>query len=92
MYSPASVYIALAMAALGSNGESLQQFKKLLQFDTQAELAGSAHDLQNSLLVNGNGLTTSIANKVFTGLAEVKKEYVDLMSKHFASAFENVDF
>ena len=92
VYSPASIYIALAMAALGSRGESLQQFQTLLQFTNSNDLARLTHDLQNNLLATGNGITTSIANKVFSGLKEVNSEYVNLITQHFKSAFENVDF
>jgi len=80
VYSPASIYIALAMAALGSRGESLQQFQTLLQFTNSNDLARLTHDLQNNLLATGKGITTSIANKVFSGLKEVNNEYVNLIT------------
>lgn len=39
VFSPASIYFALAIAAIGSSGKSLAEFKKVMGFDNPLEMA-----------------------------------------------------
>jgi len=94
-FSPASIYIALSMAALGSDGDSLQEFKNILKFDSKKDLAESNKNLF-SILTNSNqnkkGIKFSVANKIYSGVPNVGKEYLKLMNSYFDSGIETVDF
>lgn len=54
--SPSSIYIALAMTAIGSKEDTLEEFKKLLQFSDIEELVKNLEELQKYMLQKGEDL------------------------------------
>lgn len=92
--SPYSVAVALALAAQGAKGSTLQQLVKGLHLsgDKQAvaeQFALSAESLSKNL---GNS-TLSIANKVFVQDGyTVKKEFGDVAVKSFRSEAQSINF
>ncbi|EAR84456.1 proteinase inhibitor I4 serpin (macronuclear) [Tetrahymena thermophila SB210] len=92
IFSPASIYIALSMAALGSNNQTLLEFKDILGFSNQSQLAENIGLLLKILQQNQQGITTQIANKIYQGIPQLGIEYYKIMMKHFDSMIQKVNF
>ncbi|KAL4479625.1 hypothetical protein ABPG72_004221 [Tetrahymena utriculariae] len=92
VFSPASIYLALAMVALGSKEKTLEEFKNLLNFNDINLLAKTTADLLKILQKDEKGLKTQIANKMYSGLPELGAEYQLIVSQNLGQAIEKVNF
>ncbi|KAL4435122.1 hypothetical protein ABPG74_003615 [Tetrahymena malaccensis] len=92
VFSPASIYLALTMVALGSKDKTLEEFKNLLNFNDVNQLAKSTSSLLKILEKDQKGIKTQIANKVYSGLPELGNEYQQIVSQYLGSAIEKVNF
>ncbi|EAR87685.1 proteinase inhibitor I4 serpin (macronuclear) [Tetrahymena thermophila SB210] len=92
IFSPASIYLALAMAGLGSNSQTLQEFKDVLGFENPQQFAKEVSNATQLLLTKSEGIQTRIANKIYSGLPNLKAEYQTMMKESFNSPVEQVNF
>ncbi|KAL4479626.1 hypothetical protein ABPG72_004222 [Tetrahymena utriculariae] len=92
IFSPASLYIALSMAALGSDSKTLAEFKDILGFSNQNQLAKNTGLLLKILQQDQSGITTQIANKIYQGISQLGTEYQKMMTMHFDSMIQKVNF
>ncbi|KAL4435123.1 hypothetical protein ABPG74_003616 [Tetrahymena malaccensis] len=92
IFSPASIYIALSMTALGSNNNTLLEFKNILGFSNQSQLAENTGSLLKILQQNQSGITAQIANQIYQGMSQLGVEYQKMMIEHFGSEIQQVNF
>ncbi|KAL4434970.1 hypothetical protein ABPG74_017726 [Tetrahymena malaccensis] len=92
IFSPASIYLALAMAGLGSNNQTLQEFKNVLGFENPQQFAKEVSNATKLLLTKSEGIQTRIANKIYSGLPNLKADYQTMMKDNFNSPVEQVNF
>ncbi|XP_014476095.1 PREDICTED: serine protease inhibitor 3/4-like isoform X3 [Dinoponera quadriceps] len=91
--SPLSAHVALSMAAIGSKGETKNQFKNVLHLpESQTQTLKNYQNLISSLN-NVENVTLKLANKLFiANNFEVKPEYKNDIQTHFYSDIQPVDF
>ncbi|KAL4445559.1 hypothetical protein ABPG74_004633 [Tetrahymena malaccensis] len=92
IFSPASIYLVLAMTSIGSNTETLQEFKNVLGFENPKQFAQQVRDATQILLDQSQGVQTKIANKIYYGFTNLDEEYQKIMQESFSSSIEQVDF
>ena len=88
-YSPVNVYMALAMLAETTGGNSRQQILELLGLDSIEALRTQASLLWNAHYANDGATTTILANSVWLDSSFSYKQATvnDLVNTYFASVF-----
>ncbi|EAR84457.2 proteinase inhibitor I4 serpin (macronuclear) [Tetrahymena thermophila SB210] len=92
VFSPASIYLALAMVAIGSKEQTLQEFKNLLDFNDINQLSKATASILKILQKDENNLKAHIANKVYSGLPELGADYQLIVSQNLGATIEKVNF
>lgn len=94
--SPFSISTALSMCYAGARNETAQQLKDLLHISklSDAEIL----DLNSKYISNiqhnlGGDVTITTANKIYPNVGfDVKKDFLELVTKHFHSGVHQVDY
>ncbi|MGE4290120.1 MAG: serpin family protein [Salinivirgaceae bacterium] len=93
--SPLSMYYALAMAGIGSDTETREEFEALLGWEnrTEEEVLELMLNLYTELMPQDNKLTLAIANSLWqrTGFP-VFDSYKDTVQKYFDAEIQSLDF
>ncbi len=98
-YSPASLYFALSLAAMGAGGETLEEFQALLGADDQAALAEQCGRLYRALYADGSRYGEGIASQcriadsmwMKQGM-KFEDDFIQTAKEDFYSSLFTVDF
>lgn len=94
-YSPISLYFALSMIAVGSNGETLDEFLDVLGISGKDKnyLSEQAEKLYRDLYFDNDPEKLIIANSLWlSDKAKFKESYISTIRQYFYSSLFNVDF
>lgn len=96
-FSPASIYVALAMAYGAARTETADEMRNVLQYDKAGINVENVHQSFRSLLEllnNGSDeYKLSMANAILSSINyEVLPEYKELLKTHYAAVLKEVDF
>ncbi|KAH9330852.1 hypothetical protein KI387_002960, partial [Taxus chinensis] len=96
VFSPLSISVALSMAAGGAYGSTLDEICSCLKFQDPHELHELSSHLSNVVLADGSangGPLLSFVNRVWVDQSmNLKKNYRDIVKKHYNSEPISVDF
>jgi len=95
IFSPFSIYTALAMVGVGTEGNTRKQIANALGLDGDnfAPLLQMLSPLYKDLSKGGTGTTLDIANKAWVGKnTEILKSYQDNLMKYFDVEMGREDF
>ena len=92
LFSPLSAYYALAMTALGAEGQTALEFQDILGLDPM-ELARELQSLTTSLTSTGGNTALNVAGGVWTDEDFViHPEFVALLTAYFDAPAKSLDF
>ncbi len=89
------MYYALSMAGTGADGETKQDFVKILGWEnkTESEILSSMQELYQSLMPQQTGVTLEIANSLWARQgAPIKQEYKTQTQEYFDAEVRELDF
>ena len=98
MYSPLSLYYALAIVANGSNGETQDELLDLLNVDNKDYLAQQCGNLYRILYKDNDISKLKIANSLWLdneingNKVSFKKDFIDNAKENFYASLFSVDF
>lgn len=94
LFSPASLYYALAMTAEGAAGETQEQLLQLLGAEDPQSLAELCREMYQRQSVDEENSKLKIANSIWVdaSLGKLKKEYTNLIASSFYGSVFSVDF
>lgn len=93
LYSPLSLYYALAMTAEGTEGETREEMNELLRVDQTDRFAQNCGDLYRRLYRDQEGHMLRLANSLWLQEdVEFLESYQDQMKTNFYASLYSVDF
>ncbi|MGL6106968.1 serpin family protein [Romboutsia sp.] len=98
LYSPLSLYYALAMATEGAKGQTKDELLNLLEVKDEKNLANSLGNLYRVLYKDNEISKLKIANSIWADdevngkNINYKKEYIDTLSKDYYASLYTADF
>ncbi|KAL4498623.1 hypothetical protein ABPG72_019741 [Tetrahymena utriculariae] len=91
IFSPASIYISLALIAYGSNDKTLKEFQNVLKFESKSQLLDTIHKAQE-ILIDQKNINIKTANNILLGIQDISQEYENFISQIQNCQVESVDF
>lgn len=93
VFSPFSLSLALSLTASGAQGNTLSEMAEVLGFKgyTSEEIGSYYNKLVTALATADKGTVISSANAVWTA-ADLKKDYVNEVTKYYDARIEKMDF
>ena len=93
LYSPISLYYALAIATQGANGETEKELLKLLEIDDKETLSKQAGNLYRILYTDNKISKLKIANSVWLDNSlSYNQKYIDAIKKDYYASLFSADF
>lgn len=93
MYSPASLYMALSLAASGAKGETQQEILQLLGLDSGDALLTQSKELFTRLWSDAENSKMKMANSVWLQTGQtLQPQFLKNSSKNFYASIYSVDF
>lgn len=93
LYSPISLYYALAIATQGANGETEKELLKLLEIDDKETLSKQAGNLYRILYTDNKISKLKIANSVWLDKSlNYNQKYIDAIKKDYYASLFSADF
>ena len=93
LYSPISLYYALAIATQGANGETEKELLKLLEIDDKETLSKQAGNLYRILYTDNKISKLKIANSVWLDKSlSYNQKYIDAIKKDYYASLFSADF
>lgn len=93
LYSPVSLYYALAMSAEGSNGKTREEFSDFLGMDCTEDFAASCGQLYRRMYCDEEGRVLRIANSVWMKKGyPFLQTYQEQMKENYYASLYTVDF
>ena len=96
--SPISVYLAMAMAAEGANGETLEELLQLLGCRSLEELRGTCAAMLETLSIDEENSTLDLHNSIWMAdqiggePVQFREDYLFTLGKAYRSEANTVDF
>ena len=93
LYSPISLYYALAIATQGANGETEKELLKLLEIDNKETLSKQLGNLYRVLYTDNEISKLKIANSVWLDKSlNYNQKYIDAIKKDYYASLFSADF
>lgn len=93
LYSPISLYYALAIATQGADGETEKELLKLLEIDDKETLSKQAGNLYRILYTDNKISKLKIANSVWLDKSmNYNQKYIDAIKKDYYASLFSADF
>lgn len=95
-YSPASIYVALAMTYAGTKGDTAKEIEQVMNWNKPETVHEMIHSLQESILSTSgkcSGIKLNLANRLWAQKSyTILKEYTDILQSYYKAEMGAADF